>query len=234
LSPSDYQKLNDESWIDRPTADANLLRRGTSQENAVIVGRPDNGRFDGILFSNVWPGENYVRQIWLRRDRPEMVMSVEGKWKEHQKYLRAPGGGNKLYLPVPTHPDWLLDPTLPIVITEGLKQLLSLGRLGWHDLPETAERPRFLAVGLNGVWGWRGVTGTESGPDGKPRDVKGPVADWDRLVLEERKTTIVFDSDVKSNDTVREARTALTRYLLHQRGSQVYWATIPAPKKGNK
>jgi hypothetical protein len=233
LVPSDYEKLNS-SWIDQRWADANLLRRVSSPEGAEIVGRRDNGSFGGVLFPNFWPDQNDVREYHLRRDRPEMVMGIDGKWKEHAKYLAPPGGGKKLYLPVPTHPDWLLDASLPLIITEGCKQLLALGRLAWHDPSDTAERPRFLAVGLYGVWNWRGTIGKENGPDGTRRDTKGPVADWERLVLEERKATIVYDSDVKSNPMVRGARTALTQYLLHQRGAQVFWATIPGPEKAKK
>jgi hypothetical protein len=187
-----------------------------------------------MLFPNVWPGENHVREYRLRRDKPELVMAIDGTWKEHAKYLGPPGGGNLLYLPVGTHPDWLLDTNLPVVITEGCKQLLALGRLAWHDLPDTAERPRFLGLGLYGVWNWRGTIGKETGSDGTRRDIKGVIPDFGRLALEERKTTIVFDSDVKTNTMVRVARTALARYLIHERGSQVYWANIPSPKKDHK
>jgi hypothetical protein len=218
------------SWINDETADTNFVRRGSSSENAEIVGRRDNGNLAGLLFANIWPGEDHVREWRVRRDKPDLVVTIDGAHKEHAKYLGPPGGGNLLSLPVGTRPDWLIDVNLPVVITEGCKQLLALGRLAWHDLPDTAERPRFLAIGLYGVWNWRGVIGKQPGPDGKNRDVKGPIPDLARLAFDERKVTIVYDSDARTNDDVRVARMALARYLVHERGAEVFFANIPAPK----
>jgi hypothetical protein len=231
LNQQDYDNLA-RSWIDRECADQNLLRRVSSPEGAQIMGRPDNGNWAGVLYPNVWPGENFVREYCLRRDVPELRWASDGTQKEHAKYVRPPGRGNLLYLPAGTEPAWLLDASLPIVITEGCKQLLALARLAWHDLAETAERPRFLAAGLYGCWNWRGVVGKAPGPNGERRDVKDAIPDLKRLVLEERRTTIVFDSDAKSNEMVRAARTALARYLVHERSAQVFFADVPAPKKG--
>ena len=78
LIPSDYEHL-DRSWIDRPWADTNLLRRASSPEGATIVGRPDNGSYAGLLFANIWPGENHVREYRLRRDKSELVVASDGR-----------------------------------------------------------------------------------------------------------------------------------------------------------
>jgi len=94
-------------------------------------------------------------------------------------------------------------------------------------LPDSTDRPRFLAAGLYGVWGWRGVIGKETGANGERRDVKGVIRDFQRVVFEERKITILFDSDTKTNEKVQAARTALARYLIYERKAQVYLADVP-------
>ena len=69
LSEADYAKL-ERSWIPRELANQAVLRRVTSAEGASIIGRRDNGCYSGIIFPYVWPGEDYIREYWLRRDQP--------------------------------------------------------------------------------------------------------------------------------------------------------------------
>src|SRR5450631_4635111 len=74
--------------------------------------------------------------------------------------------------------------------------LLALWRLAWHE----TETPRFVPIAIAGVWNWRGKVGKANGPHGERVDVDGPIADLGRVAWSERRTLIVFDTNVHSND----------------------------------
>ncbi len=224
LIDSDYSML-EKSWINQALADQALLRRVPSNEGAFIVGRRDNNSYSGIIFPYLWPGENHVREYWLRRDRPEIQYDSEGHPKEKNKYLGPPGRGNLLYLVPGTRKELLHDVRVPVAITEGVKKAISLHRLSWYGINDGAT-PRFLPVGLAGVWNWRGVIGKTPGPDGSRRDVKGVIADFDRILWAGRKVYVVYDSNVNTNSIVNSARRGLTSEL-RRRGSSVLWVTLP-------
>jgi len=88
----------------------------------------------------------------LRRDKPYFE-TVDGKVKEKAKYLVAPGSPQRLYFPPWVSPAMLSGTSLPILIVEGEKKALAVSRLGWHGLSEAAEKPRFMPIGLRGVYG---------------------------------------------------------------------------------
>src|SRR3984957_630665 len=226
LTDADYDSL-ESSWITRELADQALLRRVSSAEGAEILGRRDNGSYSGIAFVYVFPGEGHIREYWLRRDRPEIRYDAAGNPKEQNKYLGPPGRGNLLYITPGTPPELLTDVRVPIVITEGAKKTLALHRLSQHDLAEN-DSPRFLPVGLNGVWGFRGKIGKVGGPDGSSRDEKGLIADLRRLTWNGRRVYIVFASNVHTNSKVAAARRHLTIELM-KLGAQVYWVNLPKP-----
>src|SRR5665213_1876374 len=81
LSEGDFAAL-EISWISRELANQAVLRRVSSIEGAEIVGRRDNGSYGGIAFAYVWPGEDRIRELWLRRDRPEIRYDGAGNPKE--------------------------------------------------------------------------------------------------------------------------------------------------------
>ena len=209
-----------------------MVRRVTSDEGAAIVGRRDDGSYSGTIFSYMWPGENRIREYWLRRDRPEIEYDSEGKPREKNKYLGPPGRGNLLYITPSTQPELLNDLSAPIVITEGEKKTLALHRLSRHGVEATNERPRFLAVGLGGVWSFRGTIGKVNGPDGSRRDEKGLIQDLRRLAWAGRTVYIVFDSNVHTNPKVAAARRQLTAELI-KLGAQVLWVNLPKLEEGS-
>jgi Domain of unknown function (DUF3854) len=225
LIDSDYSMLG-KSWIDKALADQALLRRVTSTEGALIVGRRDNDSYGGIIFPYIWPGENHVRECWLRRDRPEIQYDSEGHPKEKNKYLGPPGRGNLLYLMPGTRKELLYDAQVPVAITEGAKKTISLHRLSWYCTTDGGT-PRFLPIGLAGVWNWKGVIGKAPGPDGSRRDVKGVIADFDRISWNGRKVYVVYDANVTTIPTVDAARRGLTSEL-RRRGGSVLWVNVPA------
>lgn len=229
LRDTDYTAL-ESSWITREVADQARLRRVSSAEGAEIVGRRDNGSYSGIVFPFEWPGEDHTREYYLRRDRPEIRYDASGNPKELNKYLGPPGRGNLLYVTPGTDPELLNDVRVPIAITEGAKKTLALNRLSRLDLAAHVP-PRFLPVGLSGVWSFVGKIGKVPGPDGSPRDEKGLIADLRRLNWDGRRVYIVFDANVHTNPKVAAARRRLSIELT-QLGAQVSWVNLPKPGQG--
>jgi RecA-family ATPase len=75
-----------------------------------------------------------------------------------------------------------------------------------------------LIVGLIGVYGWRGKNA---------RGEVGPIPDLDLINFHDRIITIVFDSDVATNEKVKEARAALARELYRRGARIVYKIDLP-------
>jgi hypothetical protein len=229
LQAADYAALEG-SWITPELADQAMLRRVSSMEGAEIVGRRDNGSYSGIVFAYTWPGEAGIREYWLRRDRPEIRYDATGNPKEHGKYLGPPGRSNLLYITPGTEPQLLNDVGVPVVITEGAKKTLALHRLSRHDRATDAP-PRFLPVGLSGVWSFTGKIGKVPAADGSARDEKGLIADLRRLAWSGRKVYVAYDSNVHTNPKVAAARRRLSTEMM-QWGAEVYWVNMPKPGQG--
>jgi Domain of unknown function (DUF3854)/AAA domain len=225
LLASDLEKLA-KCGISQELAESAGIRRVDSRQGAELVGRNGSADYSGIIFPYIWPGENHVRDYRLRRDKPELEQKADGGFKERDKYLSPPGRSNMVFFARGTDAAWLQDANLPIVITEGEKKTLALWSLSHHDLGEAAERPRWISVGLAGVWNWRGTTGKAPGPDGDRRDVKGVIADIERIAWKGRKVTILFDRNAANNDSVKAARAMLTNELK-KRGADVFWFSWP-------
>jgi predicted P-loop ATPase len=215
LTPADFAALA-ARWINRPVAERALLRRVDSSGGAELVGRK-GGNYAGLAIPYFAPDSWTVREYRVRRDRPEMEADSSGQLKPKQKYLSPPGRGNMLYLVPGIAKDVLSDTALPIILTEGEFKTLALWRLAiW----ESEHRPRFLPVGISGVFNWRGTIGKTSGPDGERLDVKGPIPDLDRIAWEGRRVIVAFDADASSKEQVRYARAELARHL-RGRGAHV-------------
>jgi hypothetical protein len=215
LTASDFAAL-DARWINRDLAVAARLRRVDSLTGAELIGRK-SGNHAGVAIPYFFPSTSEVREYRLRRDHPDMEIDSSGQVKPKQKYLSPPGRGNMLYFAPGVTNVQLRDVTLPLIITEGEFKTLALWRLAnWNNV----ESPRFLAVGVSGVYNWRGTIGKTNGPDGERLDVKGPIPDLERIAWKGRKVIIAYDADSSQKDLVRFARTELARHL-RGRGSVV-------------
>lgn len=200
------------------------LFRVDSAEGGRIVGRNGKGDYSGIVFPFYWPGETHARSYRLRRDEPELEQKSDGTIKVKGKYLSAPGGGNRLYFSPDTRAEWLKDVNLPITITEGEKKTLALSRLAWNGV--TGEQPRFLTIGLSGVWNWRGSTGKANDEKGARRDIKGVIPDLERIGWDGRTVNIIYDANVATDKSVRAARRELAKALI-TRGASVLFVDLP-------
>lgn len=218
LSAEDMARLA-ACGIDAALAERAMLRRVDSLTGGQIVGRNGSGDYSGIVIPNCLPGEQHPREYRLRRDKPDFEMDG-GRLKERAKYLSPPGRRSMLYFVPGTPAVWLADISLPILITEGEKKCLSLFGLGMDS-----EQPRWLPIGLSGVWNWRGTIGKTGGPDGERRDIKGPIPDLDHVAWRNRQVTVIFDANVNANDSVNAARDQLAREL-RGRGAAVRYVDI--------
>ena len=186
------------------------LRRVDSLTGGEIVGRRGGGDCSGILIPYFLPSSDQVRDYRLRRDHPDLEYDAAGSRKAKRKYLSAPGRSNMLYLPPGVGQSLHSDPMLPIVIAEGEFKTLALWRAAHHG---ASSRPRFLPLGVSGVYNWRGTIGKTVGPDGSRMDVKGAIPDLDWLVWAGRRVVIAYDADAVTKELVRIARSALAAHL---------------------
>ena len=214
LQPADYRSL-EARWISRDLADMAKIRRVDSDTGRQLVGRGDPGSCEGLAIPYFLPGESLVREWRLRRDHPDIEYK-DGKPKERCKYLAPPGRKNMIYFVSGISNDLLKAVDTPVIITEGEFKTLALWRLANHE----SAVPRFLPIGLGGVWNWRGTVGKTTGPNGDRRDVKGVIPDLDLLIWEGRRVIIAFDADAEKNEQVEIARILLAREL-RMRGAEV-------------
>jgi hypothetical protein len=220
LLESDYAVLA-LSWITQEIADEAMLRRIDAILGREVIGQKGNRDCSGILFPGYWPGEQYPHSYRIRRDNPDWTES-SGKIKAKAKYLGAPGSANRLYIPPGVTPEQLADIKIAIVIVEGEKKALALWRLAHYETKEL----RFIPIAISGVWNWLGKVGKTGGPKGERLDVKGPIADLDRIPWGGRRVFIVFDANVHTNESVKWARKGICRELT-TRAADVKLVNLP-------
>jgi hypothetical protein len=221
LNENDYANL-ESSGITREIADEAMLRRMEDYEGSEVVGQRGRRSCAGLLFPYYWPGEPGPFNYRVRRDNPDWIQGKDGKLKQDKKYLGAPKSGNRLYIPPGVTPEQFQYVTIPIAIVEGEKKALALWRLARHE----TERPRFIPVAIAGVWSWRGTVGKANGPRRKRIDLKGPIADLNRIPWKDRKVFVVFDTNVHTNDSLKWARKGIARELA-TRGAGVQLVILP-------
>ena len=70
-----------------------------------------------------------------------------------------------------------------------------------------------MALGVSGVYNWRGTIGKKVGPDGSRIDLKGPIPDLDWIVWAGRRVVIAYDADAIIKEPVRIAGSVLAAHL---------------------
>lgn len=114
--------------------------------------------------------------------------------------------GSRVVLDVPPRVrQQLVDATVPLWITEGAKKA------------DAAVSAGLCCVSLSGVWCWRCKR-----DDG----TRGPLPEWDDVVLQDRKVFVCFDNDVTTKPEVRKALDALAEFLAG-RGATVFVVLLP-------
>ena len=117
-----------------------------------------------------------------------------------------------LYFPVGITLEMLDDTRLPVLITVGEFKAIASWRCSIHQ----SDSPRFVPLSVAGVYGYRGTTGKTAGPMGDRRDVKGTIADFERIAWKGRRVIIAYDADAEDNPKVRAARRHLSSVLIER------------------
>lgn len=127
------------------------------------------------------------------------------KFAKHPiKYWQPVNTNPHLYFPL--NIDWkdiAMNPTIPIVITEGEKKAAKACKEG---IP---------TIGLGGVWSFRSKKNCELLID-----------DFNQVNLKSREIFIIYDSDLTNNENVRLAQIALAKELTFQ-GAKVFLGYLP-------
>ena len=223
LTEFDYQTF-EACFIDRQLVEQAKLRRVDDFDGAELVGKTRKAGTDygGIIFPYFLPEQAKAREYRLRRDKPDLEQKADGSIKEKAKYLSPTGARNMLYFPPNVKAEWLKDVSILVCLTEGEKKTLALHRLALHG----ASVPRFLALGLSGVWNFRGTVGKTINANGARQDVKGLIADFQLIEWKNRQVTIVFDANVQTNENVKIARNSLAK-TLRELGAKVVCVDLP-------
>ncbi len=222
LTEADHRNL-ETRWIDPPLIERARLYRVNSSDGAALVGRNGAGNYAGLAIPNIFPGHDRARDYTLRLDHPELELRSDGTTRPKARYLNPPGRGNRLYMPPGTPAPWLQETSLPMVVVEGPFKALAVWRLAHHGV----ETPRWLCVGVNGCWGWRGTVGKTTGPDGDRRDVKGTIVDLNRISCEGRPVYLVADTNITTNSSVAAGWREFGNEL-EGRGANVVMVEVPA------
>jgi D5 N terminal like/Domain of unknown function (DUF3854) len=225
LAEADFDRL---VGIDRETViSANLVRVDNFTARQ-LTGQNGPHDLSGIAIPYYRPGTSEPLEYSVRLDDPPMTeLGKNGEFKETRKYLWPMGRPNRFYIPPGTKAEWLLGPSIPAVFVEGVKKALAFWGLAFHGLSETAEKPRFVVIGLNGVWNWLTKTGREETEDGGWNPTSGPLPDFAWFAWEKRPVIILYDSNVQTNPNVRAARKGLAQELRSRNVAEVCYVDLP-------
>jgi putative DNA primase/helicase len=132
------------------------------------------------------------------------------------KYESPADVPNRAHFPPGTIPA-LINPAVPLVITEGEKKSLK------------ADQDGFPCVGLVGVWCWQRKRPRDGNGDGTgPREL---IDDLRVIVWAGRVVSIAFDSDAVTNDSVLRAEHELA-LALRAEGARVRVVRLPGGEGG--
>ena len=201
-----------ESWVDAGLAEQACICRVTAEEAEGLGLMFRRRGYGGLLFPFFLPGKQGPVAYRLRADDPPVCSQDQ---KALFKYLSAVGSVNRLYFVPGTTPEECNDTNLPLAIVEGEKKTLALHRLARYN----QDRPRFLSVGITGIWNWRGVNGKTTNASGMRVDTKGPIGDLGLLAWQGRVVYLVFDADSKS-ETRRDTEKARKSLASEQSGAR--------------
>lgn len=158
--------------------------------------RNEDNRYPGILIPLYRPTGERISVQW-RPDNPPK----DPKTGKTRKYA-CPVGRASVIDVHPWNRDRVVDPTVPIWITEGVKKGDALTTSG------------LCAVTLSGVFNWRSTLGS--------------LGDWEDIPLRGRDVTICFDADANTNPNVARAMARLGKWLRSKGASVVRYVVTPS------
>jgi hypothetical protein len=190
-----------------------ILARRNSGGPQVACTHADVRCLPGLLIPVRWGADGDVIGHELRLDDPPAEPG-----RAPRRYRRALGERPDLLDCPPETWARLIDPSEPLLVTEGIKKADALATIG------------ITCVGILGVSAWsiprpRDTTGRPTGP-------RRLATAWDDVPLADgRVVVIAFGSDATSNLDVHREMRALAG-ALRARGADVRWARVPAGADG--
>jgi hypothetical protein len=231
LTESDYEIWR-RSTIPREMVDRLGVFRVDDVTGKQYVGKAlkfgDGNDFAGqiIPFFSPFTGLEVIRR--LRRDKPTIVIRDDGTAKEVEKYTQHYFDRLHLFYPMLVEPEryleWLKDPSIPIVSTEGEKKSACLLRIALERMVD--GKPPFIPIGVEGVNGYLCTIGTAEQANGERQKQTGLQHDFLVIPLNDRKFTVLFDADIHTNQSVKRAAKDYAREM-YQLGAKAHIAEIP-------
>jgi P4 family phage/plasmid primase-like protien len=155
--------------------------------------------FPGLLIPLYRPTGERVGAMWKPR---VAVPNSEGKLMKY-----AATKGRPAVIDVhPVNKDRIVDPNVPLWITEGVKKADSLTSRG------------LCTIALSGVYNWRSTIGS--------------LGDWEDVVLTGRHVTICYDADARTNPNVLRAMVRFGNWLKAKGVKQVHYLITPETVNG--
>lgn len=219
LSENHRKELEENSGIDPDIIEARGYEtidrgnRSTEQESSRLRALGFSKAVCDYRNAGNWPA------LWIPSYRPSGEFSGSGQIKPRLPRKTPKGKDRKYESPTgkpaildvhPMHRDRVLDPTVELWITEGIKKADSL---------TSRLRDSAVVVGLSGVWNWRSKVTT--------------LGEWDNIVIRGREVTICFDADVRSNALIAEAMRRLGSWL-RSKGATKVWYVAPPEEYGGR
>jgi Domain of unknown function (DUF3854)/D5 N terminal like len=156
--------------------------------------RSDDRCFPGVLIPVYRPtGEQVSWQY-----RPDHARMVDGKTRKYA----APSGQTSRVDVHPRNRDRIVDPTVDLWITEGIKKGDALTSHG------------VCVATLSGVFNWRNTHAT--------------LGDWEDVLLRGRRVVVCFDADARTNANVANAMKRLGNWLLSKGVREVAYVVVPS------
>ena len=210
--------LREESGISDDAIAARGYRTITDEADLITLGfAPGQRRVPGLLLP-LHTTDGRSGPAVYRPDNPRVrenrrKKNDDGTYPQQViKYEQPKGEPVRIDCPPGIQPK-LVDPSVPLFITEGQKKADALVSQG------------ACAIALTGVWNW------------KSRNKYGGtvfINDLDYIAWENRHVYLVFDSDVMTKQSVRQALTRFTDHLKRKEAvvSHVYLPTLDDGKTG--
>lgn len=161
--------------------------------------RADERRFPGLLIP-LWGPNGAIASHQYRPDLPRK--DETGKFRKYE----MPQGRSAVLDVHPLNTSRIVDPTIPLWITEGIKKADAL-----------TSRDQCV-VAISGVFNWRSTHGT--------------LGDWEDVMLRGRTVYVCFDADAATNRNIARAMARLGRWLRSKQAVVRYVVVPPVDGDG--
>lgn len=206
VNDSHLHALFNESAIGLDAIEARGYESVTTKARLKALGFAASQQIVPGLLIPVWNVQGDIASYQSRPDQPRI--SSKGKAVKYE----TPAGSRMILDVHPAVRHLLGDPSIPLVVTEGIKKGDALASKG------------VCAIALLGVWNFRGTN---------DRGGKTALPDWEWIALAGRRVYIGFDSDVMLKQSVASALLRLKGFL-ESRQADVALLYLPSGPAGAK